>query len=104
MEQEHKDKKNEKFWAAVAYFFFPLPMILVKHRSAFLNYHINQGIILMIVSISLLFGSSLLPFSSLLMYVSRILTMIGLIIGVVNVFEGKTKPLPIIGDSFHFIK
>ena len=57
-EQQKENKQNiniemdnDKMWGIVAYIIFFLPLIFVKNRSAFLNYHINQGIILFIVSL-----------------------------------------------------
>ena len=105
MEQHHKTNgeiDNDKVWAILAYFFFPLPLLFVKNRSTFLNYHINQGIILAIVWIvgGLVFG--ILP---RLFYVLFELVMIYIFVnGIMTVSKKKKESLPIIGDLFNFIK
>ena len=112
MEQQNnlKNEKIEidrdKLWATFAYFFFPLPMVFVKNRSNFLNYHINQGIILLIVSLAGQFGFGILPnwIGFIPGQVFNTLMLVCLVIGVMNVFKKEIKPLPIIGKLFTFIK
>jgi len=96
---------GEKFWAIVAYVFFPLPLIFVKHKSPFLNYHINQGIILMAVSIAGQFGIWLLfGWFSFLAGLFKLCVVILFIIGIINVMKKRMKPLPVIGDLFTVIQ
>ncbi len=111
MPHEQKDTKNleidnDKLWATVAYFFFPLPMILVKKRSSFLNYHINQAIILLIISLAGQFGFGILPGWMGLIpgKIFSVLMLTCLVMGVMNVLKKEMKPLPIIGGLFNFIK
>jgi hypothetical protein len=115
MTHEQKDTKKEnvhieidrdKIWATVAYFFFPLPMILVKNRSNFLNYHINQGIILTIVSLAGQFGFGILPgwMGFIPGQVFNMIILAGLVMGILNVLKKEMKPLPLIGKLFSFIK
>jgi hypothetical protein len=48
MEQKTNEINHEidrdKLWSIVAYFLFLVPLLAVKNRSSFLNFHINQGI------------------------------------------------------------
>jgi len=115
MTHEQKDTKKEnvtieidhdKLWATVAYFFFPLPLILVKKRSNFLNYHINQGIILLVISLAGQFGFGILPgwISFIPKKIFGILMLTCLVVGVLNVFKKQMKPLPVIGGLFNFVK
>jgi len=117
MEQEQKNTQNilkekkveidhDKLWAIIAYFCFFLPMIFVKNRSNFLNYHINQGIILLIVSLAGQFGFGILPnwIGFIPGQLFNILMTACLVIGVVNVLKNKMVPLPVIGKLFNFIK
>lgn len=105
-EHEHKTKKVEldieKAWAIFAYIFFPLPLIFAKERSSFLNYHINQGIILFIVSIVGGFCFGIFPF--FINFIFKIFTLVLFIMGIINVSKKKMEPLPVIGDLFNFIK
>jgi uncharacterized membrane protein len=104
MEQhEHKTSveiDNDKVWAILAYIFFPIPLF-VKNRSAFLNYHINQGIIFLIVGI---IGSILIGWIPVLGWLFNLAMIVLFIIGIMNVSKKKKTPLPIIGGMFNFIK
>ena len=97
---------NDKLWAIVAYFVFFLPMIFVSNRSQFLNYHINQGIILFIVALAGYYGFGILPFglAMLLAWAWRIIVLALLVVGVMNVLKREMKPLPVIGKLFTFLK
>ena len=99
---------NDKLWGILAYIFFPIPLWAVKNRSSFLNYHINQGIILLIVVLVGNFGLGLLPFwLGILTWFKGIwnIFMIGLLItGIKNVLEKKAVPLPVIGKLLTFLK
>ena len=44
------DTNNDKTMAILAYIIFFIPLLAVKNRSAFLNFHVNQGLSLFIVS------------------------------------------------------
>ncbi|MFA5934775.1 MAG: hypothetical protein WC827_02755 [Candidatus Paceibacterota bacterium] len=97
---------NDKMWAIVAYLIFFLPLLVVKNRSAFLNYHINQGIILFIVAFigNIVFS---MPFSYGILMLGQIwglLVLILAIMGIVNVTRKEMKPLPLIGNLYKFIK
>ena len=106
MEQhEHKTNgeiDNDKVWAVLAYIFFPLPLLLVKNRSAFLNYHINQGIIFDIILVVgyFIFGAWLAFFG----WIFKLCMAILFILGIMNVSNKKKVALPIIGNLFNFIK
>lgn len=110
MEEKIQEKNieidNDKLWASVAYFVFFLPMIFVKKRSSFLNYHINQAIILVIVALAGQFGFGILP--NWIGFIPRkvfgALILAGLVIGILNVLQKKMKPLPLIGKLFNFLK
>jgi len=104
------DKKieidHDKLWATVAYFCFILPMVFVKNRSNFLNYHINQAIILTIVALAGQFSFGIIPnwISFIPGKIFNALVLAGLVIGIINVFKKEMKPLPLIGKLFNFIK
>lgn len=99
------EANNDKTMAIVAYIIFFIPLLISKNRSAFLNYHINQGLSLFIVSLvgSLVLGiifSSLSSISNLW----NLLMIILMVMGIINVSKNETKPLPVIGNWFHIIK
>ncbi|MFA6227476.1 MAG: hypothetical protein WC631_03320 [Candidatus Paceibacterota bacterium] len=97
---------NEKLWAVLGYFIFFLPMIFVKNRTQFLNFHINQGIILFIVSMAGYFGFGILPFGigMIFSWIWQIAVIALLVAGVMNVMKKETKPLPVVGRLFNFLK
>jgi hypothetical protein len=101
---------HDKLWSVLSYIplFFILPLILVKNRSSFLNYHINQGIVLSLVVLIGYFGLSLLPwwmgFFFMIRWIWNILMIILLVIGIRNALEKRTEPLPVIGKFFNFLK
>ncbi len=100
------ETNNDKMWGIVAYLIFFLPLLVVKNRSAFLNYHINQGIILFIVTV---IGNIILsmPFSYAILMLGQLwglLILVLAIIGIMNVTKKEMKPLPIIGKLYTFIK
>lgn len=99
---------HDKLWSIVAYIFFLIPLLVVKNRSSYLNFHVNQGIILFLVTIVGNFGLDFLPwwlgFMALFKGLWNIF-MIGLLImGIKNVLNKETKTLPIIGKLFTFLK
>ena len=98
-------ENNDKVMAIVAYILFFIPLIAVKNRSAFLNFHVNQGLSLFIVA---LIGNIVLgAFGFTFMVFSNIwsLAMVLLVVmGIINASKNEMKPLPVIGEWFHLIK
>lgn len=99
---------NDKLWGILAYFLFLIPLLAVKNRSSFLNFHINQGIILLLVAAVGNFSLDFLPFwLALLTWFKSLWNIVMftlLIIGIKNVLEKKLSPLPVIGKLFTFLK
>lgn len=97
---------NDKVMAIVSYIIFFIPLLAAKNRSAFLNFHCNQGLGLFIVALagSIVLGM-ILPYG--LYMVSNLwslLMFVLMVIGIINASKHETKPLPIIGNWFHLIK
>jgi uncharacterized membrane protein len=96
---------NDKTMAIIAYIIFFIPLLVSKNRSTFLNYHINQGLGLFIVSLvgNLILGA---VFSNLSQITNLwgLLMLILMVIGIINASKNETKPLPVIGNWFHIIK
>ena len=97
---------NDKTMAMVAYILFFVPLLAVKNRSSFLNYHVNQGLTLFIVALvgsvalSAIFGWRFYMISN----IWNLLMIILAVLGIVNVSKNETKPLPVIGTWFNLIK
>jgi uncharacterized membrane protein len=94
---------NDTTWGIIAYIIFFLPLIVIPKRSAFLNYHINQGLILFIFGVGgsvIINALGLYAFSSLYLLAIVVLA----VMGIINVNKKEMKPLPLIGGILHLIK
>ena len=110
-----QDAQDNKTMAILAYIFFFVPLIAGAHKtSPFVKYHTNQGTVLFITSA--IWGVAYGILSSILIFalwgvgvvISTILSLTGLvflaliIMGILNVVNGKMKPLPVIGKFVIF--
>ena len=99
-------ENNDKNMAMIGYILFFVPLLAVKNRSSFLNYHVNQGLGLFIVALvgsvalNAIFGWRFYMISN----IWNLLMIILAVLGIVNVSKNETKPLPAIGNWFHLIK
>ncbi|MGB8815903.1 MAG: hypothetical protein WCC74_01505 [Minisyncoccia bacterium] len=95
---------NDKTMAIIAYIIFFIPLLAVKNRSQFLNYHTNQGAILFIIGLA---GSIILTNILHIYFLSNIwglIMFVFMILGIMNASKNEMKPLPIIGNLFTIIK
>ncbi len=98
-----EDIESNKVMAGLANILFFLPL-LVCPDSPFGRYHANQGLLLLllglggsiVLSIIPIIGWILLPFFAIAVFIIAV-------IGLINGFTGKAKPLPIIG-KYQIIK
>lgn len=76
---------------------FMVLAVAVKPHSQFVRFHVNQGLLLMILS----FASGIICIIPILGWiigaVGGIFTVVCIIIGIVNCCTGKAKELPLIG-------
>lgn len=99
---------EHRFWAAVAYILFFVPLLVEDVRkSPFVKFHIRQGLGLFISFFVLRLVSGFLFFSlffvmgfmaGLVHLVAGIAMIVVLIMGIVGAAKGEKKKLPIIGD------
>jgi len=91
------DIEKNKVMAGLAYLIFFLPLLACPD-SKYGRYHANQALILFIAGFG---GSLILSFIPiigwLLLPVFAFVVLVFAIIGLVNGFGGKVKPLPLIG-------
>jgi len=96
---------NDKTLAIVAYIIFFIPLLVSQKRSAFLNYHINQGLSLFIVAVVGLVVLSFLGWRLyFLLSIWKLLSIVWMVIGIINASKNEMKPLPVIGNWFKLIK
>jgi uncharacterized membrane protein len=97
---------NDKVMAILAYIIFFIPLLVSKNRSAYLNFHCNQGLGLFIVALagSIVLGL-ILPYGLYMINnLWSILMFVLMVIGIINASKNETKPLPVIGNWFHLVK
>ena len=97
---------NDKLWGILAYVCVPIPLILTKSRSAFLTYHLNQGIILFVVMIIGFFGVDLLPWwaglLTIISWIWKALVIALIITGVKHVLSRTENPYQSLGNCLLF--
>ena len=93
------DIEKNKTMAGLAYLIFFLPLIVCPD-SKYGKFHANQGLLLLITSIVGTVVLSIIPIIGwvLLLFYPLVILVLG-IMGLVNGFSGKAKPLPIIGNT-----
>lgn len=109
-EFDTQDIQDAKVWSILAYFgiLFFLPLVCAP-QSRFGRFHANQGLVLLICSLALAVVSWILllivgwiPFIGKIIYslvslVVFVVTLAGMIYGIVQAAQGKAKTLPLIG-------
>lgn len=103
-----KDIEENKFMAFLSYLgiLFLIPL-LAKKDSPYCQFHAKQGFVLFIAMIVAQLGWFIfwIPFLGWLLAAAVYLFLFILwLIGVINVFSGKTAPLPVIGQFAEKIK
>jgi uncharacterized membrane protein len=92
-----EDVEKNKTMAGLAYLLFFLPLITCP-ESRYAKFHANQGLLLWIAGIAGTVILGIIPIIGwILMPVYGVVILILGIMGLVNGFGGKAKPLPLIG-------
>lgn len=109
-----QDAASNKVMAVLSYWGILIlaPYFMAK-QSPFVKFHLNQGIILFVVgfALSLVAGvvggilvSMIGSLGSLVSTASSLVWFIFMVIGSMNAWGGKAKPLPLIGGLFTALK
>ncbi len=98
------DAEKNKAAGILAYILFFVPLLMAP-KSPFARYHANQGLLLLIVAVSVNIIGTIIPFLGWLVIlpVGMIAILILFVIGVINASSGVMKPLPVIG-GYQIIK
>ena len=94
-EREYRrDAKKNRGLAALCYIgpFFLLSWLL-KSKSSFVRYHVNQGLVLFLCWV-IIGIFDFIPF----MWAANIFAFVCVCLGLSNALKGKRKPLPLIGE------
>ena len=101
IQADPNDAEQNKGMAIIAYILFFIPLLTGDHKkSPFVKYHTNQGLVLFLFSAGGMIVSSflmLILIGIFLMFVVGIASLVFCIIGIINVVNGRMKPLPVIG-------
>lgn len=91
------DINNNRLMAVLSYIsiLFLIPLFWAKD-SKFARFHVNQGILIFIVSFVLGLLSAI-PFVGIIFKILNVVAFIFAILGIVNAVQGKAKELPLIG-------
>ncbi len=114
MEQEKKEEQNTEpkkkeenvVMAALSYFgiLVLIPLLTDAKKDPFVKFHVKQGIILLIAGFANMF-ISIVPFIGWIAgFVIWIALLVFFVMGLINVFGGKKKELPVIGQYADKIK
>lgn len=110
-EEKQMPKKSDSVWAVLAYLSVLLLLPLLKRKkSAFVSYHVNQGLVLLVLefccsNILLLLGGMLvIAIPSSYAAISTVLLICGLffllchVVGIVHACCRKKRGVPILGE------
>lgn len=94
-----RDVESNKVMAILAYIWilFLVPLLAAKN-SKFAQYHAYQGVALFVTWIIVNIVGWILPYTlSGLVTIATLGILVLAIIGIINAYQGKAKPLPLIG-------
>ena len=95
-EQEINDGKVMSVLAYLGCLIF-IPLIGGR-KNKFTRYHLGQGLILFIASVIAGFVSFIPYVGTVINYIISVIVFVFMVMGIVNVCQGKMKGLPLIGD------
>lgn len=93
------DSEKNKWMGVLAYLIFFIPLLADKD-SEFGKFHANQGLNLLLLSIAVGIGGSIIPILGwfVILPVGGILCLVLFIMGIINAINEKLKELPLIGS------
>lgn len=93
-----EDAKANKVMAILAYFgiLLLIPLFAAK-ESKFARFHVNQGLILLIISVVLFAVAKIIPSLGVLIGLLDLAVLVLAIIGIINAAKGQAKELPLVG-------
>jgi uncharacterized membrane protein len=101
LQADPNDAEQNKGMAVLAYLLFFIPLLTGDYKkSPFVKYHTNQGLLLFIFSMGGSIISSILMvvlIGFVLIFLVGIASLIFFVLGLMNVLNGRMKPLPLIG-------
>jgi uncharacterized membrane protein len=105
MEEKSQGSQKNIGLAIVAYIIFFIPLLTDAKNDPFVKYHVKQGLVLFIGWVIEIFIGIVPVIGWIIAPLLGIFLFILLILGIVNVANGKEKPLPVVGgfaEKFKF--
>lgn len=100
-EYDQEDIEKNKVMAILAYILFLIPLLAAK-ESRFARFHTNQGLLVFLLSIvwstTITIFGNILPILGGILFLGNFAILALIILGIVNVCDGKAKELPVIGN------
>lgn len=98
MEGKAQGSQKNTGMAIVAYIIFFIPLLTDAKNDPFVKYHVKQGLVLFIGWVIEIFIGVIPVIGWIIAPLLGIFLFILLILGIVNVANGKEKPLPVVGS------
>lgn len=107
LNSQDTDIQENKLWAFLSYLWIlSVIILLVKKDSPYAHYHAKQGSALFIISIITTFIDAFMPYAVIgfVLWIVQMGVWVLVIVGIINVLNGRKKPLPIIGAMVEDLK
>lgn len=97
--EEQKKSSDKNMIALLSYFgiLVIIPLLTAK-EDQFVKYHIKQGLVLLIAAVAVSFIAWTPILGWFISFFAWMVCFVLAIIGIINVLNGKEKPLPLIGQ------
>lgn len=110
VQQNNSDVDNGKVCAILSYLFLGIIWYFVDDnmkKNTFAKFHVKQSLVLLVASLILQIIGTVIPIIGwfLILPLSGLFSLIWMLLGILNAFNGQTKELPIIGkysSKFNF--
>lgn len=77
---------------------------LIAREDGFVRFHIQQGLVLLVIEIALLVIGSMIFLLIPLIQIINLALLVLAIIGIINAIKGREKPLPFVGQYASYFK
>jgi len=101
---ENQKQKNTGM-AIVAYILFFIPLLTDAKKDSFVRYHVRQGFLVFLCAVAVWIIGGILTWRFYgITNLLNLVVLVFVVLGIINVVNGKEKPLPLIGKFADKIK
>lgn len=100
------DTNNNKVMAVLCYLgiLWIIPLITDYKNDPFVKFHINQGILLSILSVAIWILGFIPWLGNIISWLGGIAVLVLAVVGIINSVNMEEKPLPVIGTLYTIYK